>query len=204
MLSLGKASVERNLCCSVLADKEIFRRKGGGCVAELPSGIVLVLVLLSSCVGSSAGLAAPNGLRAALSLFAKELLVLGLVRCDRRDTLLLTLEPRSVTLLVRLNRLLSRRCEPSFPGRVLLLLPLLVPLYTASEVATSEVEVLAISSWTFVGCAIRFPVSLSRKDIPRPDPAWDSRTGRGIIQIVKPLEHDREEGKAGSLGGMQP
>lgn len=43
MLSLGRASVERNLCCSVLADSEIFRRSGGGCVTELTSGSVVLL-----------------------------------------------------------------------------------------------------------------------------------------------------------------
>lgn len=114
VFSFGRASVDRNLCCNVLADSEIFLRKGGGCVAELPNGIVL----LSSCelAFPSTGLAARNGLRTCL--FANELPVLGLVRCDRRDTLRRTLEPISVTLLVKLSRLLSRRCCPSVEAEV--------------------------------------------------------------------------------------
>lgn len=154
VLSFGRASVERNLCWSVLADSEIFLRNGGGCVAELLNGTVL----LSSCESPPPGLVVLNGLRTAL--FPKELPLLGFVRCDRKLTLRRTLEPRSVTLLVKLRRLLSRLCCPSAPRRVLLLLPLL-PLFT-SEV---EVEVrVSPSSWEAVGCAFRFPVSRSTKE----------------------------------------
>lgn len=126
MLSFGSASVERNLCCNVLAESEIFLRSGGGCVAELLKGSVL----LSSCEFPSPelglGLVARSGLRTAL--FANELPLLGFVRWDRRLTLRRTLEPISVTLFVKLSRLLSRRCCPSGPSRVLLWVLVLLPL----------------------------------------------------------------------------